>query len=141
MNNCQFVVSPVNYSDSDLRVRDDSSRSFCDAWYTDESVCEGLQDLYRGHIHHVSWKSAHLSSSSSGYRSEIQYWNVTLTTVTEVRTRQSPLKSMYSKKFKYLHDKTIYTRGLLRCGWRLDCYRGMGGILEGLHILYVFNCG
>ena len=49
------------------------------------------------------------SSSSSGYRSEIQYWNVT--DHGEVRTRQSPpIKSIYSKKFQYLHDKTMYTR-------------------------------
>ena len=30
----------------------------------------------------------------------------------EVRNRQSLLKCMYSKKFQYLHDKTIYTRRL-----------------------------
>ena len=59
----------------------------------------------------------------------------------EVRTRQSPLKSMYSKRFQYLHDKTMYIRGLLRCGWRLDCYRGMEGSLEGLNLQNVCNCG
>ena len=58
----------------------------------------------------------------------------------EVRTRQSPLKSMYSKKFQYLHDKTIYTHGLLRCGRRLDCYRGMEVSIKGLNLLNVCNC-
>ena len=59
----------------------------------------------------------------------------------EVRTSQSPLKSMYSKRFQYLHDKTMYTRGLLRCGRRLDCYRGKEGSLEDLNLLNVCNCG
>ena len=48
---------------------------------------------------------------------------------------------MYSKRFQYLHDKTMYTRCLLRCGRRLDCYRGMEGSLEGLNLLNVCNCG
>ena len=54
-------------------------------------------------------------SSSSGYRSEIQYWNVTLTTVRLGQDSHRPLKSMYRKKFQYLHDidndKTIYSCG------------------------------
>ena len=59
--------------------------------------------------------------SSSWYRSEIQYWNVNFDHG-EVWTRQSPLKSIYNKKFQYLHVKTMFIHGLLCCGWRLDSY-------------------
>ena len=34
----------------------------------------------------------------------------------------------------------MYTRGLLRCVWRLDCYRGVEGSLEGLDRLNIRSC-
>ena len=75
-------------------------------------------------------KASIFSSSSSGYRSEIQYWNVTLTTVRLGQVGHLWLSRVCTVKGSIFTVKTIHNRGLLRCGWRLDCYPGMKGSLE-----------
>ena len=77
------------------------------------------------------------SSSSFRYRSEIQSWNVTLTMV--MLGQVGHLSRVCTVNGSNLTVKTIYNRGLLRCGGRLDCYPGMKGSLRGLDILHVCN--
>ena len=56
--------------------------------------------------------------------------------------QDSHLSRVYTVKCSSIdiQVKTMFTRGLLQCEWRLDCYRGFGGNLEGIDCLNIHSC-